>query len=96
MLLLTSAIGPRDEHYWIFFANTVVVQTVFVTLLLRVGLLAVVVAFYAGGLFILFPVTAQLGSWYAGSGVSAMAVFAALALFGFRAALAGRPALGRG
>jgi hypothetical protein len=47
------------------------------------------------GLFIFFPVTGNLRAWYAGAGVTALLVLAALALFGFKSALAGRPALGK-
>jgi VIT1/CCC1 family predicted Fe2+/Mn2+ transporter len=46
------------------------------------------------GLFIFFPVTANLRAWYAGAGVTALLVLAALALFGFTTALAGRSPLG--
>ena len=44
---------------------------VFVLLIVRVGLLAAVAAFYVQGLFIFFPVTANLRSWHAGAGVTA-------------------------
>lgn len=37
----------------------------------------------------------HLRLWYAGAGVTALLVLAALALFGFTTALAGRPALGK-
>ena len=72
-----------------------VLNVVFVLLIVRVGLLAAVAAFYVTGLFIFFPVTLNLRAWYAGAGVTALLVLAALALFGFTTALAGRPALGR-
>jgi len=60
------------------------------------GLLAAVAAFYVSGLFIFFPVTANLRAWSAGAGVTALVVLAALTLFGFTTALAGRQALGKG
>jgi hypothetical protein len=53
-----------------------------------------VAAFYTWGLFVLFPVTMQMSAWYAGSGVTALLVLAALALYGFSTSLGGRPALG--
>jgi hypothetical protein len=67
----------------------------FVLLLVRVGLLAAVAGFYVSGLFIVFPVTGDFHAWYAGAGATALFVLAALTLFGFRIALAGRPALGK-
>ena len=83
-----------SETFWIAFFAAIVLNAVFVLLLVRVGLLAAVVAFYVSGLFIFFPVTANLRAWHAGAGVTALLALAALALFGFASALAGRPALG--
>jgi hypothetical protein len=67
----------------------------FILVLLRVGLLAAVAAFYVWGLFVLFPLTWNLDAWYAGSSVAALLDLAALALFGFTTSLGGRPALGK-
>jgi hypothetical protein len=88
-----AAAGPG--HFWISFLSSVVQMGLFVLLLVRVGLLAAVVGFYVTGLFIVFPVTGDFHAWYAGAGATALFVLAALALFGFRIALAGRPALGK-
>jgi hypothetical protein len=96
VFIFLNAVIPAfsEEHFWIAFVVALALSATFV-LLLRVGLLAAVVAFYTSGLFILFPVTTDLQAWYAGAGVTAMLVLAGLALFGFTTALAGRPALGR-
>jgi hypothetical protein len=45
-------------------------------------------------LFWTLPVTGELSAWYAGGGIAAVLVIAAIALFGFTASLGGRPALG--
>jgi hypothetical protein len=82
-------------NLWIAFAIEVVLNVLFVLLITRIGLLAAVVTFYVTGLFIFFPVTDNLRAWYAGAGVTALLVLAALALFGFTTAIARRPALGR-
>jgi hypothetical protein len=50
------------------------------------------VAFYVSGLFILFPLTVEFSRWYAGAGVSAFLVLAALTAFGFVTAVRARPA----
>jgi serine/threonine-protein kinase len=84
-----------SAHFGITFFAGVVLNVVFVLLIVRVGLLAAVVAFYVSGLFIFFPVTGNLRAWYAGAGVTALVVLAVIALFGFTTALAGRPALGK-
>jgi serine/threonine-protein kinase len=83
-------------HFWLTFALLLPLNALFVLLLVRVGLLAAVAAFYVSGLFIFFPVTANLRAWSAGAGVTALVVLAALTLFGFTTARAGRQALGKG
>jgi hypothetical protein len=97
VFVLASAVisGASGGNFWIAFFSTAVPVGVFVLLLVRVGLLAAVVEFYVMGLFVLFPVTGDLRAWYAGAGVTALLVLAALVLFGFTTALAGRPALGK-
>ena len=87
--------GVGSAHFWMGWFNSAVPLAVFALLLVRVGLLAAVTQFYVFGLFIFFPVTGDLGAWYAGAGVTALLVFTALSLFGFTTALAGRAAPGR-
>ncbi|HEY6363028.1 MAG TPA: serine/threonine-protein kinase [Vicinamibacterales bacterium] len=92
---ISAFVGAGSGHFWISFATAMVLNVFFVVLIARAGLLAAVVAFYVTGLFIFFPVTGNLRAWYAGAGVTALLVLAAVALFGFTTALAGRPALGK-
>jgi hypothetical protein len=92
---VSAIAGAPSAHFWIAFVAGVVLNVVFVLLIVRVGLLAAVAAFYVTGLFIFFPVTGNLRAWYAGAGVTALLVLAAIALFSFATALAGRPALGK-
>jgi serine/threonine-protein kinase len=92
-VLIGSALP--DEQFWITFFVSAPLNALFAVMLLRFGLLSTAVAFYTGGLFILFPVTWELSRWYSGAGVTALLVFGALCSFGFTAALRGRPALGK-
>src|SRR4029434_10746676 len=62
------------EHFWISLLHSAAITGVFFLLLVRVGLVASVAAFYTWGLFVLFPVTMQMSAWYAGSGVTALLV----------------------
>jgi serine/threonine-protein kinase len=57
---------------------------------LRFGLLAWVVANYFGHMLD-FPLTTDSSAWYAGTSLFVLLVLAALAVYGFRIALAGRP-----
>jgi hypothetical protein len=95
-VLLTSVGGAvASDYWWIALTTSALLTGFFVLLLLRVGLVTAVVAFYTSGLFIVFPVTSDLSSWYAGAGVAALLVLAALAGFGFMTAVAGRPVFGK-
>jgi hypothetical protein len=57
---------------------------------LRFGLLAWVSANYFGHM-LQFPLTTDSSAWYAGTSLLVLVVLAALAVYGFRIALAGRP-----
>jgi hypothetical protein len=58
---------------------------------LRIGFLAVFVAYAAQGVLMLYPLTFDLTYWYAPSTIVAVIVLAALTAYGFRVALGGRP-----
>jgi hypothetical protein len=57
---------------------------------LRFGLLSWVFSNYFGH-FLEFPLTTNTSAWYAGTSFFLLLVLAALAVYGFRIALAGRP-----
>jgi len=79
----------------LFVAGFTVVFSAVDVALLRVGLLPTAIAIYTSGLFLMFPMTTDLDAWYAGAGVSAMLVFAALTIFGFVTSLGGHSPFGR-
>ena len=91
VVLVAIAYSLSSEYFWITLAGTLVLHSFFALILVRVGLLAAVVAFYVSGLFIVFPVTVEFSRWYAGAGVTALLVFAAMVTFGFVTAVRGRP-----
>ena len=59
----------------------------------RYGLLAACSAVFVLHLNIFYPVTSRLTAWYAGDFLPALLVVVALAVYGFRTSLAGRPLL---
>ena len=61
-----------------------------VFLLLRFGLVAGCVYYYANALLIVFPVTTNFSAWYASGGMFAIAVTLALAGYAFYASLGGQ------
>ncbi len=62
--------------------------------LARFGVLTAMVQIFVVSAFLRFPVTLQASAWYAGIGYAALLVIGAIALFGFRTSLGGRPLLG--
>jgi serine/threonine-protein kinase len=93
VLYTVTGIGSTSNLYldlFNSFLNTLL--TLFV--LFRCGLLAIVVSGTTFALLCVFPMTFDAGAWYAGSTFIGLASVAALTLYGFRTALAGRPLFG--
>ena len=73
-------------------AVILVVSAAFIFVFLRFGLLAWVFANYFAHM-LQFPLTTDSSAWYAGTSLLVLVVLAAIAVYGFRIALAGRPVL---
>ncbi|MDQ3804638.1 MAG: hypothetical protein M3416_12490, partial [Acidobacteriota bacterium] len=91
-LLLCSpfVIGVDDKSPLTLLA-AVLGPTLAVAVLARFGLLALISAFFFTHIWAFFPVTTELSAWYAGGFVLQLVMLCALALYGFRASLAGQP-----
>ena len=76
---------------WVAFTVGLVVSAALIFVFLRFGLLALVFNFYFAH-FLEFPLTTDSTAWYAGTSLFLLLVLAAIAIYGFRIALAGRPA----
>jgi serine/threonine-protein kinase len=83
---LTPGGGPIDAAFG------VVAAAAYMFVLFRFGLLAWVFAGFFRSL-LEFPLTTDSSAWYAGTSLFVLLVLAALAIYGFRIALAGRPML---
>jgi hypothetical protein len=68
----------------------------FIAVLVRFGLLAALAGNFVLELLRELPMPLNLSVWYAGPGLFALALIAAIALYGFRRSLGGRPAFGKG
>ena len=71
-------------------AFSLVIAAAEIFVFLRFGLLAWVFANYFGHC-LEFPLTTDFSAWYAGTSLLVLLVLAAIAVYGFRIALAGRP-----
>jgi serine/threonine-protein kinase len=71
-----------------------VIQNLLLFLVLkRLGFVAFMAALLVMSVFASFPMTFQASAWYAGYGYAALAIVAAIAIYGFRTSLGGRPLL---
>jgi len=61
--------------------------------LVRIGLAAVVVDGFVWTLFASSPMTLQTSAWYSSAGYVSLGIVGAMAIYGFKTALAGRPIL---
>jgi len=92
VLLFASPI--RGEAPLIEWAIGVVRTGALLALLMRGGLLGLVTGFYVGAALMEAPLTLHVGAWYFSRAMPMLAIVIALALYGFKTALAGKPALG--
>jgi serine/threonine-protein kinase len=77
---------------WSSTAMYMIGAAIMVFVQMRFGLVAFAATFVVASIFSTTPVTFQ-NSWYAGYGYAALLIIAALALYGFKTSLGGRPAL---
>jgi serine/threonine-protein kinase len=88
--VLTSALPSILAGSLIAAAFALVLAAAEILVFLRFGLLSWVFANYFGH-FLAFPLTTDFSAWYAGTSLFVLLVLAAIAVYGFRIALAGRP-----
>jgi serine/threonine-protein kinase len=92
-LLLAPMLSSRllfAAEPWAILPVALIGNILLLAVLIRVGFLAVAVVGYVITTLNAFPLTFEASAWYAGFGYAALAIVAALALFGFKTALGGR------
>ncbi|HZL85594.1 MAG TPA: protein kinase [Candidatus Krumholzibacteria bacterium] len=85
--LVGGQIDPSGAHPQISFPMGMAIIAMWVLLVLRFGLLALVTMAFVSTLLDNTPITADLSRWYAGSGVVSIVVVLALAIFAQRSTL---------
>ena len=85
---------PRKsgENFWVALPFALIVVALSLIVLIRFGLLALFVFNLYLSLLSLLPVTLDFSRWYIGRSLLLLLILIGLAVYGFRAALAGRPA----
>ncbi len=86
VLTVFEATAGLEADLWVRVGLSLVLIATYTLLLLRLGLLAAVVAIYVSRVLTGFPLTAQLGSWHSGPTIAVAMVVTALAVYAFRTA----------
>ena len=92
--LVGILIHLHGENLPIEFASELVRSVLVIVCLTRFGLLSLAFALCTFNTLLYSPITWDLSRWYAGRGAAAVLVVMALALYGFRTSLGGRPLFG--
>ncbi len=85
-VLALTQVTQLEASPWVGIPLSVVLMGAYTWLLLRLGLLAAIVAIYVSNLFIELPLTTHLGTWSSGPTVMAGLVVTALAIYAYRTA----------
>jgi hypothetical protein len=92
--LALVVINMGGENFSVEFPMALGLAALMLTVLLRFGLLALAVSQFTILFLMSFPYTFDFSMWYTGRSLFGLLVILALALFGFRTALAGKPIFG--
>jgi len=92
-LLLVSGDPSRvaEAGLWLTVITRIAVGAIILFVQMRFGLIALAAVAVVSGMFSAIPIT--FDSWYSGYGYATLLTIAALALYGFRISLGGRPLL---
>ncbi len=94
VLLLTIPGMLQSESPAVFAIEGLIVNGLFVFLLIRFGVLAVITSSVFSYFLGNFPLTTDTSAWYAGIGFAGILLMAAMAFYGFYTSLGGRPMFG--
>jgi hypothetical protein len=92
VILTVVNLGGTGENFWVALPFTILIVALSLIVLIRFGLLALFVFNLYFFLLSLFPVTLDFSRWYIGRSLFLLLILIGLAVYGFRAALAGRAA----
>ena len=91
LIVVLNNLGISHAAIGSLFSAAGAALTVFI--LIRYGLVALAVSLFVVAILLDFPLTLDFSKWYAGQSLLALGTVLALAVFGFREALAGRAVL---
>ena len=92
LILSILNLGGSGENFWVALPFALIFGALSLIVLIRFGLLALFVFNVYWSLLSILPVTPDFSRWYIGRSLFLLLVLVGLAVYGFRAALAGRAA----
>jgi hypothetical protein len=92
--LILAVADISGENIAVELPMTVAAGALTVLVAARFGLVALIAFGLVRQLLLIMPLTLDFSRWYAGRSMLAVAIFAALAIYGFWASLGGKPAFG--
>ncbi len=94
VFLNSSALFAGGPSVAIAFVGGLILNSLSVFLLIRLGLLALVASFAVNIALQSYPLTTQWSAWYSGISLAGILVMAGVAFYGFYTSLGGRPIFG--
>jgi len=85
-LYVGTSAGLEPSWFWVF---AILIETLFIILLIRVGVLATIAAMFVW-YCLYFPITTDLTSWYAQNSLMALGAVVLIGGYGFYISVAGR------
>jgi len=94
VLMTIFVLGELGENFLVSLPFAVAIAALWLIVLIRFGFLALCVFMWIFLLLQSFPITLDFSRWYVGRSMLLVLAVIGLAIYGFRAALAGRPVFG--
>ena len=92
LIMTILSLGTSGENFWVALPFAIFFVALSLLVLIRFGLLALYVYNVYFAMLSVLPVTLDFSRWYIGRSLFLLLVLIGLAVYGFRAALAGRAA----
>jgi protein kinase-like protein len=93
VLALPDTLTIPTRSLWYVGGVSLIFYAVFLFLLWRFGLVALILALFTYQVFMRYPMTFDTSIWYSGIGLAALVVVGAIAIYGFWTSLGDRPLL---
>jgi serine/threonine-protein kinase len=91
---LGAVTNTGGDYAWVTFVASAGIWLSIYFILRKFGVLALVTGLVVQNILSVYPVTTHLSRWYASGAIAGMVAILALAIYGFRIALAGQPLFG--